>query len=230
MKLPILLALTGALLVLAVPTLFADGDPPQGGGSAFDQPKEGEETPKEAEPTPKVFTFKDYRLEMETKDGRWWTVNDIPPEEVEKGLALSITFKLPKSPDHFDVRMISQGWKVGGKLSFKDGTEIGIDNYKMLCEKFYEDDLKEWKELRDHEKPKKVKMANAMKTAYRYSFTGLLQAAGNFPLHKQMYFFKFKDRTYWLQILFTTTSIKNERVTKEVDEMLRSMREKPERR
>ena len=208
----------------------ADGD---GGGSAFDEPKEGEGEAKpgeeESKPTPKTFTFKDYKLEMETKDARWWTVNEIPQEEADKGVVLNLQFKLPKSEDYFDVRMFSQGWKVGGKLSFQDGTEIGIDNYKMLCEKYYADDMKEWKEVRDAEPPKKIKMANAVKTAYKYAFTGL--GPGNkFPLHKEMYLFKFKDRTYYINILFTTTSIKNERVVKVVDEMMKSLREKPERR
>ncbi len=230
------LAIIGALLLAAMPVLLAQpggggkgpDDGSGGGGSAFDQPKEGEGEPeKEPEPTPKVFTFKDYRMEMETKDGRWWTVNDIPAEEVEKGVMFSLRFKLPKSPDHFDVQMFCQGWKHGGGLTFPDGTQIGIDNYKALCDKYYEGDMKEWKEVRDPEPPKKIKWANAAKVAYRYAFTGLGPGSA-FPLRKELYTFKFKDKTYYFNILFTTTSTKNERVRKEVEDLLKSLREKPE--
>ena len=232
MKMIALLALFSALLFVAPTALVADDeDPPknEGGGSKFgDETEETEEKP--SEPKPRTITFKDYRLEMETKDGRWWKRHEIPAAEVEKGVCLNESFKRPKSENAFDIRIFCQGWKHGGKLEFPDGTKIGTDNYKALAEKYYKLNLKDWKEVRNPKKPKAAKISRTIRKAYRYSLTGLLPAWGNFPLHREAYFFKWKDKTYRMEITYTTGSFREKRVTDEVNALLGTLRERKERR
>ena len=211
-----------ALGLVLTPGLVADdGD----NGSKFDDPKD--DTPKiPEEPVPATFTLKDYRLEMETEDSRFWKELPISQQDQEAGVVFLMQMKLPKSNDVFDARIVVQGWKHGGQFDF-DGKKVGSDNYKALADVFYERDIKEWKDVRDEEKPKARRLSREISKAYRYALTG---NPGGLPLRKEMYLFKYKDKTYGMTVLYTTTSAKNEAITGNVEGMLKSLKEWKEKR
>jgi len=237
-----------ALLLLVLPPALADRDPPvrfgapaeedddDGGGSKFDDPDEEEEEEKVPDkPVPATWVFKDYRLEMEIEDSRFWKYKqNFTPEELENGAAFHLTLKLPKSDDPFDSIISGNWWQHSGggmsrSLTFPDGSKISPSNYKKLCEKLFEIDQKDWKDPRDVRKPRKTRLSRETGKAYKYSFVGQHPTA-SIPLKKTCYFFKFKDRTYRISILYTTTSAKNEKITEPVEDMLRTIREYREKR
>ena len=220
----ILLLLFFALI--GAPGLFADDDDPDG-GSAFDEPAAEEETVPD-EPKPATFSFKDYRIIMETKDGRFWKQDKNYTEDDEKGkVLLKLAFKLPKSESFFDVNIVGRGNAHNQKLTFEDGSAIGASNYKVLCSKHFADAKERFKGAKDIEKPKKITLGKKRWKAYRYALTG---SPGSMPLRKIGYYWKFKDKTYILSIVMNTTAAKNKRILKEVEDLLKTLQEKPQRR
>jgi hypothetical protein len=213
-------------VLIGAPGLFADDDEP-GGDSAFDEPGTEEEATPE-EPKPATFSFKDYKIIMQTKDGRFWKQDKNYTENDEKGnVLLKLVFKLPKSESHFDVNITGAGWGHKFALTFADGSKCGASNYKVLCSKFFESDKERYKGAKNIEKPKKVTIGKKRWKAYRYALTG---SPGSMPMHKIGYCWKFKEKTYFLHIRMNTTAAKNERILKEVENLLKSMQEKPQRR
>jgi len=217
------------LLIFAisgVPGLLADDDDDPG-GSAFDEPGTEEEAVPD-EPKPATFSFKDYRITMNTADGRWWKQDrNFSEQEVKQNLVLKLRFKLPKSESAFDVIMQAQGFAHNLSITYKDGSKVGAANYKVICSKNFEADKERFKGAKNIEKPKKVALGKKRWKAYRYALTG---SPGSMPLRKIGYYWKYKDKTYALSILMNTTAAKNKRILKEVDDLLKSLQPKPERR
>jgi hypothetical protein len=222
--------LMGLIAALATtPVLFADDDDP-GGGSAFDEPGTEEEAAP-TEPVPATFAFKDYRIEMSTEDGRWWKHDKTYTENDEKGnVVLKLRFKLPKSESPFDVIINAQGFEHKLSLTYPDGSQVGAANYKVICDKNFERDQEEFQGVKDLLKPKKVAIGKKRWKAYTYAMTGQPSWSGGMPLRKTAYYFKFKDKTYAMSIIMNTTAAKNERITDEVESLLKSLQEKPARR
>lgn len=225
----LLCALCVAYATNGTPGLFADDDDDDG-GSAFDEPGTEEEAPAD-EPKPETFTFKDYRIIMDVEDGRWWKQNKEYTENDEKAnVVLKLIFKLPKSESAFDINISAQAFAHNLKLTYEDGSSIGADNYKAICDKNFERDQKGFEGAKDIEKPRKVPLGKKRWKAYRYALTGQPSWAGGMPLRKIAYFFKYKDKTYSLSVILNTTAAKNERILEELENLLKSIQQKPERR
>ncbi len=231
MKTPLTLLLLAAALA-AAPALprtaraGPKGGPKQDDGKKDDDPFGEPEKPKDEgkdKPVPKTISFSDYRIRMKTKDGRWWRQDKNYTEQDQKAkVLLKLFFKLPKSESHFDVQIVGQGWEHKLQFDF-DGRKVKADNFKSICQHFFENDLKQWKNLKKKTivKPKSIRLGKKRWKAYFYAFTG--QAPWGTPLHKEAYFFKHKDKTYHLGVYFTTTAWKTERITTEVTELLKSL-------
>ena len=227
------LSLISILLLLifslsGAPGLLAEDD--DDGGSAFDEPGTEEEQPAD-EPKPETYSFKDYRITLETEDGRWWKQNKTYTENDEKAnVVLKMVFKLPKSESAFDINMSAQAFAHNLKLTYDDGSSVGAANYKVICSKSFERDQKEFEGAKDIEKPKKVSLGKKRWKAYRYALTGQPSWAGGMPLRKIAYYWKYKDKTYSLSVVLNTTAAKSERILKELEDVLNSLQPKPERR
>jgi len=244
-----------ALLLFAVPILMLDADfdaatvlakdkkdddkkekkdgEKKKGESKFgdDEKKDGEkkdEVPDE--PVPKTFALSDYRLEFKLEDSRFWTHDtNYTDDDVKRNVCLKMRLKLPKSDDHFDVLITGQSIAHNMQLSYPDGTKIGAENYKGLAQKDYDRETTSWKEVKNETKPKSIKLSRDVGKAYFYSFTGMTPG-GAYPLHREMYYFKYKDKTYMLSILFTTTSVKNKQIKGAVDKMLKTFKAKKKKK
>ncbi|MHC4471529.1 MAG: hypothetical protein ACYTDY_06350 [Planctomycetota bacterium] len=245
MRILMCLALVLALLLFAAPGFLdakgekkgKDGDKKEkdkdkdkkkgkGKGSLLEEEDEEEEK----KPEPKTFAFKDYLLSMNVKDGRWWKHDKNYTADDEKyGVVLKLRFKLPKTDEAFDLIVNCQGFSHDKKLKFEDGTELGCQNYKGLADKFYSDDMLQWKEVKNVEKPKAIKLNREFKKVFRYSFTGLHPKGGS-PLHKVNHLFKHKKKTYRLTVLYTTGSHKKERVRDEAKALLATLKSRKKKK
>ncbi len=215
--------------ISGVPGLLADDDDDPG-GSAFDEPGTEEEAVPD-EPKPAKFVFKDYKIFMETKDGRWWKHHKkLSEKDLKNFFVLRLHFKLPKSESRWDVQLDVRGLKKGVSMNFDDGTSVKVTEYKTLCTKSFEQELKKFEGVKDIEKPKKVALGKKRWKAYRFAMTGQPSWYRGMALRKVAYYWKLDETTYFMSVLFSTTAAKNKRIVKEVDDLLKSLQEKQERR
>lgn len=196
-----------------------------------DEEKEGkkkDEVPDK--PVPATYSLSDYRLQLTLEDSRFWKHDtNYTDDEAKRNVVLKLQLKRPKSDDHFDVIITANTMGHNMKYTYPDGTAIGGDNYKRLAEKRYDDETSSWKSVKNKKKPKSMKLSRDAGKAYFYSFTGMTPG-GAFPLHREMYFFKYKDKTYAFSILFTTTSAKNKGIKAAVDKMMKSIKVKKKKK
>ncbi len=173
----------------------------------------------------KYFASKDIRLHMpKPKDLVGWKQDKTFDPEKEKSLVYKIVMKKPDSADPFDVRIVCSAYdqkNMNLTITDRNGEEqtVSTASVARIAEIFAGNIEKSFKEIKDKKKLRKQRISATIKKGYYFYATGRAQI----PLHHRLYVFGVNGKTYIMQILMTTTSIRDKELVKTVDNMVKKM-------
>ena len=170
------------------------------------------------------------------EDRKSWTKIELNEEQKKGGTVLILRLKRPDSPDHFDAilefremaqKTVSQGRQQNMQLTFKDPetgaeTTIATSAVKQLAQ--YRAGLieKSFKDIKERKKLRKTRISRTIKSGHVYEIMGLPKRGG-MPMKRRFYCFGANEKTYFLDLLLTTTTMKDKELVKAIDKMIGSL-------